>query len=66
VEVDATQVLADDGEGPTAGTAPAAVEESGVGSEPTNGDGDALSSPSRRRGRRGGRRRSRAKASADD
>ena len=66
VEVDATQVLADDGEGPTAGTAPAAVEESGVGAEPTNGDGDALSSPSRRRGRRGGRRRSRAKASADD
>jgi ribonuclease G len=28
-------------------------------------DGDALSSPSRRRGRRGGRRRSRAKAQAD-
>jgi ribonuclease G len=66
VEVDATQVLADDDEGATAGTAPAAVEESGVGAEATNGDGDALSSPSRRRGRRGGRRRSRAKASADD
>ena len=41
-----------------ASTAPAAVEEAS--------EGDALSSPSRRRGRRGGRRRSRAKASADD
>jgi ribonuclease G len=65
VEADATQVLADDDEGPTAGTAPAAVEESEVGAEAASGDGDgdALSSSPRRRGRRGGRRRSRAKAS---
>ncbi|HEX2413422.1 MAG TPA: TRAM domain-containing protein, partial [Solirubrobacteraceae bacterium] len=63
VEADATQVLADDDEGPTAGTAPAAVEESEVVAEAASGDGDALSSSPRRRGRRGGRRRSRAKAS---
>ena len=65
VEIDATRVLAEDDEGPDAGTAPAAVEEAGVGAEPVDGNGDALSSRPRRRGRRGGRRRSRAKASAD-
>ncbi len=59
VEADATRTLADDDHtGAEASTAPAAVEEAS--------EGDALSSPSRRRGRRGGRRRSRAKASADD
>ncbi|HET9737070.1 MAG TPA: Rne/Rng family ribonuclease [Solirubrobacteraceae bacterium] len=55
-KADATRTLADDAPaGPEASTAPAAVEEAS--------DGEALSSPSRRRGRRGGRRRSRAKAS---
>jgi ribonuclease G len=55
-KADATQTLAaDDHTGAEASTAPAAVEEAT--------DGEALSSPSRRRGRRGGRRRSRAKAS---
>jgi ribonuclease G len=59
VEADATRTLSDDDHaGAEASTAPAAVEEAS--------EGDALSSPSRRRGRRGGRRRSRAKASADD
>ncbi len=59
VEADATRTLSDDDHaGAEASTAPAAVEEAA--------EGDALSSPSRRRGRRGGRRRSRAKASADD
>jgi ribonuclease G len=53
VEADAVQALADE-RAPEAGTAPAAVEEA---------NGDALSSRPRRRGRRGGRRRSRAKAS---
>jgi ribonuclease G len=65
IEIDATRVLAEDDEGPDAGTAPAAVEEAGVGAEAVDGNGDALSSRPRRRGRRGGRRRSRAKASAD-
>jgi ribonuclease G len=55
-KADATRTLAaDDHTGAEASTAPAAVEEAT--------DGEALSSPSRRRGRRGGRRRSRAKAS---
>jgi hypothetical protein len=36
-----------------------------AGGDEASEDGDALSSPSRRRGRRGGRRRSRAKAQAD-
>ena len=55
-KADATRTLADDSPGGAeASTAPAAVEEAA--------DGEALSSPSRRRGRRGGRRRSRAKAS---
>ena len=59
VEADATRTLSDDDHaGAEASTAPAAVDEAS--------EGDALSSPSRRRGRRGGRRRSRAKASADD
>jgi len=61
VEADALKALSDQ-ESAEAGTAPAAVEDAGNGSED---DGDALSSRSRRRGRRGGRRRSRAKASTD-
>jgi ribonuclease G len=54
VEADAVKALTDP-DGAEAGTAPAAREEAE--------DGDALSSRPRRRGRRGGRRRSRAKAS---
>jgi ribonuclease G len=65
LEADAARVLAEDDEGPAAGTAPAAVEEAEEAADTLDGDGDALSSRSRRRGRRGGRRRSRAKASAD-
>ena len=44
IEIDATRVLADDDEGPDAGTAPAAVEEAGVGAETVDDNGDALSS----------------------
>jgi ribonuclease G len=54
IEADAVKALTDE-ESPEAGTAPAAREEAE--------NGDALSSRPRRRGRRGGRRRSRAKAS---
>jgi ribonuclease G len=58
VEAEAVQALADN-EAPEAGTGPAAVDEA-------SDDGDALSSRPRRRGRRGGRRRSRAKAATDE
>src|SRR4051812_14037130 len=54
VEADAVQALTDD-TSPDAGTAPAAAEEASDGA---GENGDALSSRPRRRGRRGGRRRS--------
>jgi ribonuclease G len=53
VEEEAIQTLSEDDSATEAGTAPAARDEAE--------DGDALSSRPRRRGRRGGRRRSRAK-----
>jgi ribonuclease G len=49
---------ADGGDGPTA-------DADAAGGDSADGGDDALSSPTRRRGRRGGRRRSRAKAQAD-
>jgi ribonuclease G len=62
VEADAVKALTDES-GADAGTAPGAVEDAANGA----GEGDdALSSRPRRRGRRGGRRRSRAKAPADE
>ncbi len=48
-----------------AGTGPAGVAESDGGEDVPTGAEDALDSTPRRRGRRGGRRRSRAKAGAD-
>jgi ribonuclease G len=56
VEADAVKALTDE-DAPEAGTAPAALEEAS--------DPETLSSRPRRRGRRGGRRRSRATAPAD-
>jgi ribonuclease G len=58
VEAEAVRALSDEAP-PEAGTGPGAADEA-------SDDGDALSSRPRRRCRRGGRRRSRAKAATDE
>jgi ribonuclease G len=55
----------DDAAAPDPAQGDPAAEAPSDGDATPDGDGDALSSPTRRRGRRGGRRRSRAKAQAD-